>query len=452
MKSLFVLFFSLYGFVLFAQDRTSGLSYVVSIESKVQAYEKNKDRIAQLRLALPDLENQWKQKIKDISDKITALLKERDNLVADMKVGARCSECQRWKTELEQEGIDFQQHLGEVKGYAVPASTSELEGVRKQYNEKIAIQKVQLQRLQKGDDAVQANINETDKLTKSNASLCREVTQLSKDYETAVLKEARAKQDGFVQKLTDVVNDILISNDQSAIQRARALRYQEEFQVQSEKLKQRLEIENKELKDLKNKEIALNDELINTKQYRKDSISSSTHPERDSLLQIVQREINDLKGKNQALATEISYLDAGLVKKIQDKIAEIKPVLDKDIAHAQQLGESATKNSDLLKQQFEAAIAVCSKANNTLVAAITDETNRMVSAGRKIECPVWNGTGGEVASSWNQLLPCIRNLVSAAQVNPYCSKWNLKDYLGRYLSFVNNLAPEDLTHVKSNIR
>ncbi|WP_270087862.1 hypothetical protein [Sphingobacterium sp. SYP-B4668] len=452
MKSLFVLFFSFYGFVLFAQDRTSGLSYVVSIESKVQAYEKNKDRIAQLRLELPELENQWKQKIKDISDKIAALLKERDNLVADMKVGARCSECQRWKTELEQEGIDFQQHLGEVKGYAVPASTSELEGVRKQYNEKIAIQKVQLQRLQKGDDAIQANSNEIDKLTKANASLCQQVTQLSKDYETAVLKEARATQEGFVQKLSDVVSDILISADQSAIQRARAARHQEEFQVQSEQIKQRLETENKELKDLKIKEIALNDRLLDAKQYQKDSISSSTNPKRDSLLKVVEAEIADLQGANHALASEISYLDASLAQKIQDKIAEIKPVLDKDIAHAQQLAECAIKNSGLFKQQFEAEVGACSKANNILVAAITDETNRMVLAGRKIECPVWNATGGEVASSWNQLLPCIRNLVSSAQVNPYCSKWNLKDYLGRYLSFVNNLAPEDLTNVKTNIR
>lgn len=451
MKPIFAILFSLYGFFLYRQSQTTGASYVASIESKALAYEKNKEKIAKLKLELPGLEQQWKQKMKTIADKIATLTKERDALIADMKVGARCSECKRWKTELEKQGINFQQHLGEVKGYAIPASTPELESVRKEYTEKIAIQKVQLQRLQNGDDEVKANMSETERLAKANEALCGEITKLSKDYETTVLQEARKKQEGFAQKLVDLGGDFLISNDWVAIHRDRIVRKQKDFQTQSEKIKQQLETENKAFKEQKSNEIIANNKLIAGKQSQKDSISNAGKDNVGDTIGNLDNEIVGLKSKNQSLALEISYSDQGLPKKMRDKILEITPILDKNISDINNSTEKARNNATIAKKKFDEEVVVCSKLNNAFVATITEETNRMVLAGQRIGCPVWNATSVEVASNWNQLLPCIRNVVSSAQINPYCSKWNLKNYLGKYLGFLASLDKEDLKNVQTRI-
>jgi hypothetical protein len=75
----------------------------------------------------------------------------------------------------------------------------------------------------------------------------------------------------------------------------------------------------------------------------------------------------------------------------------------------------------------------------------------MVWAGKKIDCPVWNATSGTVAGNWNQLFPCIKNIISSTQINPYCSKWNLKNYLGKYLTFISNLDQDDLNSIQPRI-
>ncbi|MCT1523885.1 hypothetical protein [Sphingobacterium hotanense] len=432
-----------------AQTQTSGLSYVNSIESKVIQYEKNKDRIAQLKRDLPALEEKWRMKKQEITDKINALVRERDALVGDMKVGARCSECNRWKTDLEKIGIDFEEHLGEVKGYAIPATTAELENVRKQYNEKIAIQKVQLQRIQNTDEFIQANLLETDKLTKNNVSLCEEVTKLSKNYETTVLQEAQNKQEVLIRKLCDVASDILIANDQIEINKARIIRYNDAFRAESEKVKNRIETETKELQEFKNQEIVANEKRIESKQYQMDTAAASKIEQSLALAKSLAAEIEDLKSKNRGLNLEISYLSEGLEKKIQDKTMEIKPQFDSNIAATNSSTQKANERINLLKQQFESEINAATKTITAFMNVIISETNRMVMASRKIECSVWNNTAGEATSNWNQVTPCIRNLTSTTQINPYCSKWNLISYLGKYKSFLASLPAEDLAHSKN---
>lgn len=434
---LFFLFFQI-------NAQTSGLDNVVSIETKANLIETNKKKITENKQKLPELEKSWKDKIQKLKDQLLALQKERDNLIADMKVGARCSQCGKWKSEFEKEGVNFQQHLGDVKGYAIPATTSELESIRKQYGEKMAIVKVQIQRLEKGDDAVLANINETDKLFEKNKTLCEEMTKLSKDYETTVLKESENKHEEITRKLGDLASDFLIANDWITIQTNRILQNQKYFRLQSDKIKQQLETENKELTEFKNNEILKNEETIKKLQIKKDSISTTNNTTTN-----IENEIENLKNLNRSLALEISNLDSGLSQKIQQSILETKSVFDKNEMNAKGLIEKEKNNATLAKKRFEEEINTSSKLNNAFVSIITEETNRMVIAGKKVDCPIWNGTSGEVASNWNQLLPCIRNLVSSNLINPYCSKWNLKNYLGKYLSFISSLDEKDLENIQS---
>lgn len=427
--------------LLFSQ--TSGIGEVSSIENKAKQIENNRKKITENKQKLPELEKLWKEKLQKLKDQLLALQKERDNLIADMKVGARCSECKRWKTELEKEGINFEQHLGEVKGYAIPATTPELEAIRKQYGEKMAIIKVQVQRLEKGDDAVLSNINDTDKLFEKNKLLCEEVTQHSKNYEIIVLKEAKSKQELLTQTLVDLASDYLIANDWVAIQNYRILSNQKEFQSQSEKIKQQLTIENKELIEQKNTEILSNEAKLAQLKFRKDSISSAN----DYVVKI-ENEIIDFKKINQSLAMEISGLDSGLSQKIHNSTLELKLKFDKMENDSKEQVEKEKKNVILAKKRFDEEVNISSKNNNSFVFTITEETNRIVIAGKNVECSIWNGTAGEVSSNWNQLLPCIQNLVSSNQINPYCSKWNLKKYLGKYLSFLSGLDAVDKNSIQ----
>ncbi|MBG7612153.1 hypothetical protein IU405_07820, partial [Polaribacter sp. BAL334] len=109
----------------FAQ--TIGIGDVTSIESKALTYESYKAKITQYKDELISLEAQWRNKIQKLKEELALLYKERDNLIADMKVGARCSQCGGWKSDFEKKGESFEKHLGEVKGYAIPATTEELE-------------------------------------------------------------------------------------------------------------------------------------------------------------------------------------------------------------------------------------------------------------------------------------------------------------------------------------
>lgn len=446
----------LFGIYFGSLAQTTGLPLVISIESKALSYKKNETRMAQLKAALPDLERQWMQKKVAIESQITNLIKERDALIADMKAGAKCSQCGQWKSQMEKAGENFEQHLGEVKGYAIPASTSELEVVRKQYAEKIAIQKVQLQRLQKGDEAILANKKELEDLTNINVLLCQDITKLSKDYETTVLQEAKRKQEEYAQKLVNIGSDILIFTDWITIYRSRVGRYDKNFQVQCEEIRQRLEVENKEFKEAKNTEIILNNNFLISKQYQEDSISSLVRNgvdknRNEQALESIRNEIINLNNKNQSLVNEILYSDAGLNQKIQKEIAEKRTLLDKETAECQKLVNGAESNLALVKLRFNDEVNGYSKANGLMTSTIIEETNRMVIAAQSIECPVWNNTSSQVASDWNQLLPCLRNLVSSTTINPYCSKWNLKKYLGKYISFLSDLDSDDRSSIQTNL-
>jgi len=160
-----------------------------------------------------------------------------------MKVGARCSECGTWKSEFEKKGIDFQKHLGDVKGFAVPANTSELETVRKSYSEKIAIKRVQIKNIEKGGD-VQKKMMEIAKLEENNLKLCEEIRKHSSHYEQLVLNDAKARHKVWTDDLLSTAVNFLISSDKISIYQFKYKKADKDYIKEKDQLANTIRIEN----------------------------------------------------------------------------------------------------------------------------------------------------------------------------------------------------------------
>src|SRR5690606_13406155 len=119
-------------------------------------------------------------------------------------------------------------------------------------------------------------------------------------------------QEVLIRKLCDVASDILIANDQIEINKARIFRYNDAFRAESEKVKNRIETETKELQEFKNQEIVANEKRIESKQYQMDTAAASKIEQSLALAKSLAAEIEDLKSKNRGLNLEISYLSEGL--------------------------------------------------------------------------------------------------------------------------------------------
>ena len=427
--------------------QTSGSGEVSAIETKASLFESNLKKIAEKKALLPELEAKWRAKIEKVSNELAALAKERDNLIADMKVGARCSQCGKWKSEFEKEGVSFEKHLGDVKGYAVPATTPELEAIRKKYSEKIAILKVQLNRLEKGDDAVLANKKERDQLSEQNNSLCEQITQHSKNYDILVLKEAKQLHEKLSEKIAGNASDYLISNETVNILNNRVLKNQNEFKLQSENIKKFLTTENNDLIETKNTEIKNNEAKITELQAIKDTLSITKTFD----IATIEAQIGKLKNSNQNISKENFDLTAGLSPKILKKIAETKTDFEKDSNIIKERLQKEKNNSLDAKKNFDEEIITSNKLNSSFLSLISEEQNRMLIAGKTNSCPIYKETLGKVATNWNQILPCLKNLILSDQIYASCATLDIKSYLGKYMSFLSGLDEEDLKNSKVRV-
>lgn len=426
--------------------QTSGVSYVNSIEAKANQYESNLSKLGKYRLEFPELEQNWLKKKRQLESEIAQLEKERDAIISDMKVGARCSECKRWKTELEREGIDFEQHLGEVKGYAVPASTAELEAVRKQFIEKIALIKVQLNRIKNGDEAMITNKKKQEDLTLSINKLKEEVLALSKQYEKTVLEEGNNLFKSYSIKLCQIIANYLINNDTESIAKNKVGLIEEEFTVKKDLISNNLEVENKNKIETLNQEIQKNKTDIQNYEYSIDTITRFSKLEKvakDNQIQNLNQLISKLKEVNAIRENKVVELKNNFQENLQKQIQEARIPFDNRIKLALQESSTAGEKKKIVKQQFDSELILCEKGKSTFAQIAEVETGRMVIAAKRMDCSVWNKVPGELNGNWNQLIPCVKNVLVNFQIGVYCSKWDLKPYFSSYLNFYTNLSSEE---------
>jgi DNA repair exonuclease SbcCD ATPase subunit len=496
MKNLIIFFLFLN--CLYNYSQTVGIGEVTSIESKAKKIQENKNNIKKHQNELPELEKVRKDKIAKLNDEIAALIKERDDLIADMKVGARCSECGTWKSEFEKRGVNFQQHLGEVQGYAVPATTSELEVTRKNYSEKIAIKKVQIKNLEKGDD-VQKKMMDIAKLEDNNLKLCEEIRKHSSSYEQLVFNDAKAKHKVWIDNLLSTAVNFLISSDKISIYQSKYFKADQDFIREKDELADKIKVENenkqklideeikkkleiidqmtddmderiavyekqlyelneqleildRELKSLENqqKEEKLNDRIKIEKQI--DVINESVtslETETDKNIQILKDEISS---KEQ----EILILKTGLSSKQNAEIQKLKLVYENKKSEIKKMELAATADLETFKSTFSNKEDEYTKSNNKFTSIIQDEQSRIIASVQNVDCLVRTEANGKVVSNWSSSLSCVKSLLTSAKpystniFNAYCKDQNLASYMSAYKSFVRDLSPDDIEVVKSD--
>jgi hypothetical protein len=484
--------------IVYAQS-TVGIGEVTAIESKAKRILDNRQRISQYKEQLASLDSAWKARIQRMQNEINALYKEMDDLIRDMKVGAKCSQCGKYKSEFEKQGIDFQKHLGEVKGYAVPAPTSELEATRALYREKIAYKKVQLLALQKEDPAIAAKKKQIDDTEKDNTSLCTEITEHSKRYDKQVFADAKSKHESWVNELLNYVTPVLIATDKITIYNARIDATEVQFQKDAAEKREALKKQNEENQALKNDKIARNkqqlaeaevqlEQLIDPKkaakgEYQKelggietdlrmpklkDSLRVLLTARKTEILAAIKRldgEILSAKtsyentakkllADNKILDSEIWQLKIGLPKEQELAVAKIRAAADARIRELRLSVTNATSERGQAQNAYNDRVDQVQKRQTDLYNLIGTESGRMLTASQPVNCPVYNQARSDVGGNWNQVFPCVQAVISLSKpysshvFNAYCPSASNASYLSGYKSFLRGLNVADMEAVQ----
>ncbi|QSW88418.1 hypothetical protein J0383_19455 [Flavobacterium endoglycinae] len=471
--------------------QTVGVGEVSAIESKAGSIEAARLRILQIESELPQLEKLWQDKLQKLRSEIEQIYKDRDNLIADMKAGARCSKCNEWKSEFEKKGQSFEKHLGEVKGYAIPATTSELETARKGFSEKIAILKVQLKNLEKGDNTILKKNEQIQKLKDDNDRLCQEITLHSKNYEMILLNDSKAKHKMWSDELMASAVKTLISDDKITICKAKIPQIEKEFQNLSEEIREKLKNDNEKLQQSKNNSISSNEQKINNiqtvhqssilqlqeqlqklealkndlqKELSSDSIAARLEMTgkqlvviRDSITEL-EKQTKDsialLQAENKKLNAEIWSLKTDLPNEQQKALLPLKEKRDAKKKETELLHAAAISELAENKKSFAEKTAQCQKNNDVYTTEISMECTRMYAAGQKVGCSVYNSIKGTVVSNWNETASCVKAVASLAKpystnvFNAYCKGQDSSGYMSGYKSFLASLSSEDKLAVK----
>ncbi|MFD1630957.1 hypothetical protein [Pseudopedobacter beijingensis] len=494
MKNIISIFFLLVYTTLSAQ--TVGVSEVTSVENKVDSYQNNEEKIKQLRSKIPDLENQWKENMAKLRAEIAALNKERDNLIADMKVGARCSQCGGWKSDFEKRGESFEKHLGEVKGYAIPATTNEIETTRKSFSEKIAIKKVQLQNLEKGDRALLKQYDEIEKIKKANEKLCEEITQHSKNYERKIINDATGKHNLWLEDILVSGSKALVASSQKKVLKAKKTWTEKEFAEknktelglikeknelqQAEKKQQiaenKLQISNLEAQQKQHTETLQNElnELYKAIKETEDKLTKAEGNEvlKNQLVEIKEalikqvgvlkekmnrdiekykQTIGEIEEKSKKLTLEITQLIGTLGKEQEQKARELEKELNLKLANFKNLETDSDIAYKQYTSEYDDKLKKYKQKQDLFTKEITSESNRMLLASKKINCSVWNETSGKVTLNWNKKLPCVNMfafpdalMIEEIVGKSTCSNESFfQNGTSLYKSFFGNLTAEE---------
>ncbi|WP_448697574.1 hypothetical protein ACFGVR_12775 [Mucilaginibacter sp. AW1-3] len=481
---------------------TAGIGSVVAVESAAKRITANNATLKLYADELVELQAAWQKKIQALNDEYAALIKERDALIGDMKIGAKCSQCGEYKSSFEKRGVNFEKHLGEVKGYAVPATTTELETTRAKYRDLLAYKKVQIQTLtQGGDKSVVAKQKEIDALKTQNQTLCTEITTHSQTYAKSVEAEVKAKHDTWIDDLMNYASAILIADDKITIGKARVVAIDAAFAKKSEEIKELVKTQVAEkqkaaegkitinIEKLKNLDIAakeylepLSQKLNGLKQDLADANSKLVKlglkdTARISLATDVKRLIAEigvtsgtiksyttsynanvlsLNTENKVLKDQNWQLTVNLAKMQAAEIAKVKPGYDQQKITANALAATATTQLASARLAFTAKGTAYKTLNNTYESYSIAESNRMFIAAQGVGCSVFNDARTFATLNWNKIYPCVSGVTTMAKpynsnvFGTYCASASSPNYLANYKSFLRGLAGDDLAAVKGN--
>lgn len=481
--------------------QTVGIGDVTSIESKAKQMLAAKDRIKVLEAEILQVQGEWQAKLKKLTDELAALIKERDDIIADMKVGAKCSQCGKYKSEFEKKGENFQKHLGDVKGYAIPATTEELEAVRTRYRELIAYKKVQLQNLEKQNPVTQKK-NEIAKLEENIKRWCAEITGHSKSYETRVFADATAKHNNWLGDIFTRLAKQHIAEDKASLAKARIefankkyqsdvakakARHQQEVAAKKQELtgralalKEQLETAtdafNSQLKAIdshiadlqqqltdvatKLKSTGISEQAGQSLQQHGQQVNNSMAQAKNDRLALTNgfaSEEKNLKGKILLvddelweLQREVTLLQRGHVielNELKEAFDKQKETLTYTMQESQKL--AASLFTDVIKARNE-----YKQKNIIYVNEIVDECNRMLTAAQPVGCFVHNDIRFKVAQNYNTQEACANTYTASTLGRSFSSTATgcvvkFPSYISTYKTFASGLSPTDVQVIQN---
>lgn len=478
-----------------------GISEVAAIEALAVGIKTTKESIASRKLELAELEKALGAKVSKLKDELAALIKERDDLLRDFKVGFFCSKCGKAKSEFEKEGKSFEQHLDEVTGVPIPAPTTKIEQIREEYKLKIAYKRVQVQNVEKSDPAVNRKRQEIADLEKKLLTLCEEITKRSRSYEKILADETKNKQLAWIGDLMNYASNVLIAEDRIVIYEARMAALTKEFESRSIQTREEMGKRNLEQREDRKNKI--------TEMEREAQASDFRHREKVELLEkrrsgiieqiagieaqlkvtslpedIRQSLTAEKAGLNAQLLTlesdiriqtannakaaevfaqekrqldlEITRLITDLPKQQEEAVAKLRIVFEKQKTDAKAAITAAISALAKARSAYRDREAFYSKENSSFFNLVAGESDRIVIAGRDVSCPVANEARQFVALNWNKLLPCVSTATTRAKpystnvFGTYCPKEVTASSFGRYKTFLKGLNKEDIAAVKAN--
>ena len=480
---------------------TLGISEVTKIEELAASLKATKESINARKVELAELERALNAKVKKLKDELAALNIERDDLLRDFRAGFFCSQCGKAKSEFEKEGKNFEAHLGEVKGIAIPAPTAKLEALREEYKSKIAYKRVQIQNVEKNDTAVTAKRHQIADLEKKLVSICDEMTKRSQSYQRILAEQTKSKQLAWIRGLMDHASDILIAEDRIAIYEANLVALTKEFERRSIEVRDQVKELNLQGREAAKKEIAKierqlresdlkHEDTVEDLRLRQSDIASriaeidqelkmaglpedvkrSLTEERSGLLAQTAQIEPEIRGRTanhaRARATlsegksrldaEITRLFAALGKDQEKAVADLRVDLEKKRSELRSRMTVATSELAKARTTYRDREAFYSKENSSFFDLVAGESDRIVISGRDASCPVANEARQFVARNWNILLPCVSTSTTRAKpystnvFGSYCPKEVAASGLSKYKSFLKGLGSDDIAAVKAN--
>ena len=479
---------------------SAGIGEVVAVERTASRIKELEAAIEKSKTELMELEEVWKQNLNKLRQELADLNEYRDAIIRDLKAGVRCSKCKKTKAQFEKEGQSFEAHIAEVKAVAVPAPESEIEAVREEFRSKISAKEREIESLEEGDARVLAKKRSITESKNKIESLCREITAYSKAYERVIAGEVKQRHNSWVRDLMDYASRIFVEGDKIVIYTARIAAYQKEFAQKAIEVKEEVKKQNTEEQakrrskilqneqglqtveqtygehvgplEIKLSEIKLKIDELNSKLEKtdlSDDVRNSSKEERAQFIAqatAIEKDIQDYKSIYESkvsllqneitqLRLEVAQLFTGLVKQQDDAVAALRVTFDQKISEAEKSIATAESTLSSLRTAYSERVEFYSKNNDEHYKVVSSESDRMVIAGKEVNCSVWNQARGSVARNWNDVLPCVNTMTTMAKpysphvFGSYCPSVTSPSNLFIYKNFLLSLDDDDRKVIKA---
>jgi hypothetical protein len=484
-----------------ATQSTSGIADVIEIERLATSKKGLEDALRYRKKELADAQAALATKAQKIRDEINQLMKQRDDLIKDLKGGFYCSKCQTAKSEFERRGQSFEKHLTDVQARAEEAPTDRLEKVREDYSQKIAYKRVQLKRLEENDPDVKAKKAAVEAAEKKLKEVCDQMTRRSQSYGKTLQGETKSKHSMWVKELLSYASDIYIAEDRVSIAQGRRTAELKDFEkisqqarddaekanlAEREKRQSRITVIDAEIprmeaalrerlapleeqRNAANTRIAEIDALLRTPGPKAEERRALTAERARLVAQNAQiartitaetaasnKAVRTLQAEEMRLRGEISRLTTTLITEQNAAVEKLRPAHTARLATIDKQIAAATTAVPAARTAYKTKEAFYSGENKAFYDLVSAESNRTVIAGRDSSCPIANEARQFVASNWNKLLPCVSGATTRAKpystnvFGSYCPAEVTPSALAKYKSFLRSLAPGDLDVIKAN--